>query len=108
MLFYSVLCFILYILIYRCSWRETTVAVKQLYNVTEKSLLEFRAEASVYIRIRPHPNVVLFIGITSPPDPITVMLYLYLHLLVLLLSIGSFNYIYIYLFSWLIDRYGIC
>lgn len=60
---------------FRAKWRETTVAVKQLKTVdlSARKLEEFRAEAELLKNLRPHPNVVLFLGITAPPSPISII-----------------------------------
>jgi len=60
-------------LVFRCKWRETVVAVKQLKEVDEKSITDFKTEASILTGLRAHPNVVLFLGITSFPQPVTLI-----------------------------------
>jgi len=55
--------------------------------LSEKDLRDFKAEASVMARLRPHVNVVQFLGITSAPAPLCIVtefmdqgsLYAYLH-----------------------------
>ncbi|PRP82050.1 LRR receptor-like serine/threonine-protein kinase GSO1-like [Planoprotostelium fungivorum] len=47
-------------IVYRASWRSVTVAVKQ-------------DEATLVQSLRPHPNVVLFMGYTFPPDPLSIV-----------------------------------
>jgi serine/threonine protein kinase len=59
--------------VFQCKWRETTVAVKQLHDLDERALEDFRGEAAIYTSLRSHPNVVLFLGITSPPQPTTIV-----------------------------------
>eukprot|EP01119_Soliformovum_irregulare_P004195 TRINITY_DN15204_c0_g1_i1.p1 TRINITY_DN15204_c0_g1~~TRINITY_DN15204_c0_g1_i1.p1 ORF type:complete len:1031 (-),score=194.78 TRINITY_DN15204_c0_g1_i1:231-3323(-) len=57
-------------------WRETVIAVKQMHsNLTddEKSLRDFQREADLLSKLRPHPHVVLFLGITVPPQPLTII-----------------------------------
>jgi len=63
-------------IVYRGTWRSTPVAVKQLNDLAlndEKALADFRTEAEILKNLRNHPNVVLFIGITSPPQPVTIV-----------------------------------
>eukprot|EP00027_Filamoeba_sp_ATCC50430_P009694 CAMPEP_0168557866 /NCGR_PEP_ID=MMETSP0413-20121227/9660_1 /TAXON_ID=136452 /ORGANISM="Filamoeba nolandi, Strain NC-AS-23-1" /LENGTH=705 /DNA_ID=CAMNT_0008588939 /DNA_START=117 /DNA_END=2234 /DNA_ORIENTATION=+ len=60
--------------VFKCKWRETVVAVKQLNDaLDEKALNDFRGEAAILTALKPHPNVVLFMGITSPPQPVTIV-----------------------------------
>jgi len=35
--------------------------------------VDFKSEANLLSTLRPHPNVVLFLGITSPPQPLTIV-----------------------------------
>ncbi|PRP78217.1 serine/threonine-protein kinase CTR1-like [Planoprotostelium fungivorum] len=61
--------------VYSAEWRNLTVAMKQLQNqrTTQKQFDEFLQEVDIIRRLRPHPNVVLFIGITVQPDPISLI-----------------------------------
>jgi len=61
--------------VFRAWWRETKVAVKQLNNfsISEKDIDDFRSEAEILKNLRPHPNVVLFLGVTTPPQPLTIV-----------------------------------
>jgi len=55
--------------VYLGRWREGEVAIKRLINIlTEKQLMEFKAEANLLAGLRPHSNVVQFLGITTQPD----------------------------------------
>jgi len=51
------------------------VAIKQLSksNATEEDIKEFMAEAELMRNLPPHPNVVMFRGITVPPDPLSIV-----------------------------------
>jgi len=49
--------------VFRGIWRETTVAIKRIQNMTPKAEKDFAQEASVMKNLRPHPHVVLFMGI---------------------------------------------
>ncbi|PRP81405.1 hypothetical protein PROFUN_11026 [Planoprotostelium fungivorum] len=63
-------------IVFRASWRAVPVAVKQLLNmdnITSKQMEEFLRELSILQRLRPHPNVVLFLGISVPPQPLTLV-----------------------------------
>jgi len=64
-----------YGIVYRAEWRNLSVAVKQIRaeHVTQKQLSEFMSEMSILRRLRAHPNVVLFIGVTFPPDPLSMI-----------------------------------
>jgi len=64
-----------YGIVYRAEWRNLSVAVKQIRaeHVTQKQLNEFMSEMSILRRLRAHPNVVLFIGVTFPPDPLSMI-----------------------------------
>eukprot|EP01119_Soliformovum_irregulare_P023430 TRINITY_DN8171_c0_g2_i5.p1 TRINITY_DN8171_c0_g2~~TRINITY_DN8171_c0_g2_i5.p1 ORF type:complete len:697 (-),score=142.45 TRINITY_DN8171_c0_g2_i5:250-2340(-) len=62
--------------VFQATWRETVVAVKQLHtslNFDQKAITDFKGEVEILSRLRPHPNVVLFMGITSPPQPLTIV-----------------------------------
>ncbi len=55
-------------------WRKLRVAVKQLSELNDpKQIEEFRAEGELLCSLRPHPNVVLFLGITHAPQPTTII-----------------------------------
>ncbi|PRP80214.1 hypothetical protein PROFUN_12100 [Planoprotostelium fungivorum] len=63
-------------IVYSADWRNLTVAVKQLQNqesITQKQFDEFIQEVDIIRKLRSHPNVVLFIGITIRPDPISLI-----------------------------------
>jgi len=64
-----------YGIVYKAEWRNLTVAVKQIKaeHVTQKQLNEFMSEMSILRRLRAHPNVVLFMGVTFPPDPLSMI-----------------------------------
>lgn len=50
--------------------------MKQLHSTLlfdEKAIEDFRSEAEILSSLRPHPNVILFIGITSPPQPTAIV-----------------------------------
>lgn len=62
--------------VFKATWRETTVAVKQLHAdllLDEKAITDFKSEAQILSSLRPHPNVILFIGVTAPPQPTTIV-----------------------------------
>eukprot|EP01117_Protostelium_nocturnum_P011595 TRINITY_DN4209_c0_g1_i1.p1 TRINITY_DN4209_c0_g1~~TRINITY_DN4209_c0_g1_i1.p1 ORF type:complete len:1530 (+),score=362.20 TRINITY_DN4209_c0_g1_i1:189-4778(+) len=64
-----------YGVVYRCNWRELTVACKQIRSerISEQSLKDFLSEVSILQGLRPHPNVVLFMGLTFPPQPLSII-----------------------------------
>ncbi|PRP81759.1 putative LRR receptor-like serine/threonine-protein kinase [Planoprotostelium fungivorum] len=57
-------------IVFSAQWRGIKVAVKQVKAeyVDEKQVSEFLHE-----NLRPHPNVVLFMGITVPPSPLSII-----------------------------------
>jgi len=59
--------------VYKGSYRKTPVAIKEVLDITPEELKNFEAEAETMRKIPPHPNVVLFRGVTLPPDPITIV-----------------------------------
>jgi len=42
-------------------------------SITDKAIADFRGEAEILKSLRNHPNVVLFLGITSPPQPVSIV-----------------------------------
>ncbi|PRP88848.1 serine/threonine protein kinase [Planoprotostelium fungivorum] len=59
-----------------CWWRKTQVAVKQMTSsktITTKALQEFLGEVQIMQNLRPHPNVVLFMGVCVPPQPFCIV-----------------------------------
>jgi len=59
-----------YGVVFKGTWRGGVVAIKQLNlmgTLTQKELNDFRVEAGVMKSLRPHVNVVQFLGITSSP-----------------------------------------
>jgi len=61
--------------VYKAKWRNSTVAVKEVSQalLNEQSIESFKKEANVMRNLRPHPNVVLFLGISLPPDPTCIV-----------------------------------
>jgi len=62
--------------VYRAGWREINVAVKQLLNmdtITPEELESFSGEVMLLQGLRPHPNLVMFLGISISPDPIALI-----------------------------------
>ncbi|PRP79478.1 hypothetical protein PROFUN_12604 [Planoprotostelium fungivorum] len=61
--------------VYRATWRQLTVAVKQIISdsVTAEQLRDFLAEVAILQGIRSHPNVVSFMGLTFPPQPLSLI-----------------------------------
>jgi len=56
-------------MVFKGRWRgTTTVAVKvlKLGNVDSSQIKEFKEEAKLYAQLRPHPNIVQFLGVTFP------------------------------------------
>eukprot|EP01090_Pellita_catalonica_P016864 TRINITY_DN4965_c0_g2_i1.p1 TRINITY_DN4965_c0_g2~~TRINITY_DN4965_c0_g2_i1.p1 ORF type:complete len:399 (+),score=68.75 TRINITY_DN4965_c0_g2_i1:277-1473(+) len=52
----------------KAEWRNSDVVVKQLTaQLDEQQLAEFRAEAIILMRLRPHNNVVQFLAVCSKP-----------------------------------------
>ncbi|PRP78601.1 putative receptor protein kinase [Planoprotostelium fungivorum] len=64
-----------YGVVYRASWRSNTVAVKQVRSehINTDQMQSFLDEATLVQSMRPHPNVVLFMGYTFPPDPLSIV-----------------------------------
>ncbi|PRP86123.1 hypothetical protein PROFUN_03110 [Planoprotostelium fungivorum] len=64
-----------YGIVYKAKWRSNTVAVKQVRNehINTDQMQSFLDEASLVQSMRPHPNVVLFMGYTFPPDPLSIV-----------------------------------
>jgi len=64
-------------IVYKGKWRETTVAVKRILlandSLDAKAISDFETEAKLLKQLRPHPNVVLFLGITLSPQPVTIV-----------------------------------
>eukprot|EP01117_Protostelium_nocturnum_P008294 TRINITY_DN2962_c0_g1_i2.p1 TRINITY_DN2962_c0_g1~~TRINITY_DN2962_c0_g1_i2.p1 ORF type:complete len:1112 (-),score=374.17 TRINITY_DN2962_c0_g1_i2:72-3407(-) len=61
--------------VYRAQWRELQIAVKQMKDVSgiSKQMTEFLREVAILQRLRSHPNVVLFLGITVPPQNLSLV-----------------------------------
>ncbi|PRP75069.1 hypothetical protein PROFUN_03905 [Planoprotostelium fungivorum] len=61
--------------VHTAEWRDVTVAVKQIGSerVTPDQLRVFVNEVAIIQRLRAHPNVVMFIGITFPPQPLSLI-----------------------------------
>ncbi|PRP82071.1 putative leucine-rich repeat receptor-like protein kinase [Planoprotostelium fungivorum] len=64
-----------YGVVYKASWRSNTVAVKQVRSehINTDQMQSFLDEATLVQSMRPHPNVVLFMGYTFPPDPLSIV-----------------------------------
>ncbi|PRP87399.1 hemagluttinin family protein [Planoprotostelium fungivorum] len=63
-------------IVYKAIWRAVPVAVKQLINqnnMTQEQIQDFISEVTLLQGLRPHPNVVLFMGVTPPPGPISLV-----------------------------------
>lgn len=63
-------------LVFKAKWRETTVAVKKLHDVTrgdDYTIATLRQEAQLMRNLRPNPHVLLFLGICVPPDPLCIV-----------------------------------
>jgi len=57
--------------VYRAQWRSCDVAVKQLINqdmMEQEHIEAFVREVQLLESLRPHPNLVLFLGIIQPPN----------------------------------------
>jgi serine/threonine protein kinase len=66
----SLICFVCIIgQVWKGNWRSTEVAIKQVKQdkQNEKVLVEFWAEASLVAKIRPHVNLVQFLGVCVSP-----------------------------------------
>jgi len=62
--------------VFKGTWRGSPVAIKQLLNqefLGEKELEEFQREAKLMKSLRPHVNIVTFLGITSAPNPLCIV-----------------------------------
>ncbi|PRP82193.1 hypothetical protein PROFUN_10402 [Planoprotostelium fungivorum] len=61
--------------VFSAKWREMHVAIKQLKNMNadEKEMREFVAEVELLQQLRPHPNVILLIGLLVHPDPTSIV-----------------------------------
>jgi len=53
--------------VYLGKWRSTKVAVKKLLEATTAGMADFESEASLMTKLRPHKNVVLFLGVCKDP-----------------------------------------
>ncbi|PRP82420.1 hypothetical protein PROFUN_10120 [Planoprotostelium fungivorum] len=64
-----------YGVVFRAEWGPDLVAVKQVKaeTLTDNQMQEFLAEISVLQRMKPHPNVVLFMAATFPPQPLSMV-----------------------------------
>ncbi|PRP89419.1 putative leucine-rich repeat receptor-like protein kinase [Planoprotostelium fungivorum] len=62
-------------IVFKSKWRDISVAVKQIRaeHVTAEQVQSFLSEVSILQRLRAHPNVVMFIGMTIPPDPLSLV-----------------------------------
>jgi len=64
--------------VYKGEYKKSKVAVKKVLDKgiidDEKKMAEFTEEAKLMKAILPHPNVVLFRGLTLPPDPLCIIL----------------------------------
>jgi len=62
-------------IVYRGMYNQTPVAIKQikLEGLIQVNIEDFVAEASTMSKLSPHPNVVLFRGVTLPPDPFSIV-----------------------------------
>ncbi|PRP88496.1 protein kinase domain-containing protein [Planoprotostelium fungivorum] len=62
-------------IVFKSKWRDISVAVKQIRaeHVTAEQVQSFLSEVSILHRLRAHPNVVMFIGMTIPPDPLSLV-----------------------------------
>jgi serine/threonine-protein kinase CTR1 len=58
--------------IYKASWRGTTIAVKKLpSNMSSKFLREFYQEAALMRSLR-HPNILQYLGIATSAGEISI------------------------------------
>jgi len=65
-----------YGVVFKGQWRGGTVAIKQLAfkdTMSAKDLADFRAEAKLMASLRPHVNVVQFLGITGGQYPLCIV-----------------------------------
>jgi len=76
--------------VFKGYWRGGVVAIKQLLlkgSMSENDFFDFKREATVMKNLRPHVNVVQFLGITVAPHPLCIItefmdqgsLYNYIH-----------------------------
>jgi len=57
-----------YGVVFKGRWRDAVCAIKKLINdLSPEQLAEFRGEAELMSKLRPHPNVVQFLGVCSKP-----------------------------------------
>jgi len=61
--------------VYLGIFNKTEVAIKKLSktNISDVDIKAFIAEAELMRNLPPHPNVVLFRGVTVPPDPLSIV-----------------------------------
>jgi len=61
--------------VYLGIFNKTEVAIKKLSktNISDVDIKAFIAEAELMRNLPPHPNVVLFRGVTVPPDPLSII-----------------------------------
>jgi serine/threonine protein kinase len=58
-------------------WRNSDVVVKKIFTetmLTAEQLTEFRAEAELMMRLRPHKNVVQLLGVSMQPDDLCLVI----------------------------------
>jgi len=62
-------------IVYKGEWRGAVVAIKKLkqQQLTQSQLAEFRHEASIMKKLRPHTDVVLFLGVVSAPPNLCIV-----------------------------------
>ncbi|PRP84431.1 putative leucine-rich repeat receptor-like protein kinase [Planoprotostelium fungivorum] len=62
-------------IVFKAAWRELSVAVKQIKSehVSKEQVESFLLEVAILQNLRPHPNLVMFIGMTIPPQPLTMI-----------------------------------
>jgi len=62
-------------IVYLGKWRGSQVAIKTIKNLlTDKQLEDFKQETSVMAKLRPHRNIVTFLGVcTEPGNPLCIV-----------------------------------
>lgn len=64
--------------VYKGQWKSWTVAIKQLKNAVSEDSDEYKdfvREAELMTKLRPHDNVVRFVGVTKPPKSVALALF---------------------------------
>jgi len=62
-----------YGVVYFGNWNCTEVAIKKINTRYSVQKLDLQEEAFIMTSLRPHPNLVMFMGVTLPPQPFCIV-----------------------------------